>query len=41
MDELESLEDIRLFDESRPLDESSIHVDDAFKKIEATCKSKK
>lgn len=41
LEELEELEDIRLFDEAKSDNESSIPVDKAFKMIEAKRKSKK
>ena len=41
MEELEELEDIRLYDEAISDNDPSIPIDDAFKKIEAKRKSKK
>jgi PHD/YefM family antitoxin component YafN of YafNO toxin-antitoxin module len=41
MEELEELEDIRLYDEAKSSNESSIPVDKAFKMIEAKRKNKK
>lgn len=41
LEELEELEDIRLFDEAKSDNESSIPVDEAFKMIEANRKNKK
>ncbi len=41
MDELEELEDIRLYDEAKTTDEPSIPIDEAFKLIEAKRKNKK
>jgi hypothetical protein len=35
MDELDELEDIKLYDEAKKSDEPSIPIDDAFKMIEA------
>ena len=40
MEELEELEDIRLYDEAKKTKEVSIPIDDAFKAIEAKRKSK-
>jgi len=40
MEELEGLEDIRLYDEAKKSDEKSIPLDDAFKMIEAKRKAK-
>lgn len=40
MEELEDLEDIKLYDEARKSRESSIPIDDAFKMIEAKRKVK-
>ncbi len=39
MDELEELEDIKLYDEARKSDEPSVKIDEAFKMIEAKRKS--
>jgi hypothetical protein len=41
LDELEELEDIRLYDEAKAADEPSVPIDEAFKMIEAKRKSKK
>jgi PHD/YefM family antitoxin component YafN of YafNO toxin-antitoxin module len=41
MEELEELEDIRLYDEAKAADEPSIPIDEAFKMIEARRKNKK
>lgn len=41
LDELEELEDIRLYDEAKAADEPSFPIDEAFKMIEAKRKSKK
>ena len=41
LDELEELEDIRLYDEAKAFDEPSIPIDEAFKMIEAQRKKKK
>jgi len=41
MEELEELEDIRLFDEAKSNNESSIPIDKAFEMIEANRKNKK
>jgi PHD/YefM family antitoxin component YafN of YafNO toxin-antitoxin module len=41
MEELEELEDIRLYDESKSNDDSSIPIDDAFEMIEKKRKNKK
>lgn len=41
MDELEELEDIRLYDEAKASNEASIPIDEAFKLIEAKRKKKK
>jgi PHD/YefM family antitoxin component YafN of YafNO toxin-antitoxin module len=40
MDELEELNDIKLYDESKKSNEPSIPIDDAFKMIEAKRKAK-
>lgn len=40
MEELEDLEDIRLYDEAKKSDEPSIPIDEAFDMIEAKRKSK-
>lgn len=40
IEELEELEDIRLFDEAKNLNEPSIPIDEAFKIIEAKRKDK-
>jgi len=40
MEELEELEDIKLYDEAQKNNEPSIPIDDAFKMIEAKHKSK-
>lgn len=40
MEELEELEDIKLFDEAKKANEPSIPIDDAFKMIEAKRKAK-
>jgi len=40
MEELEELEDIRLYDEAKKSNEPSIPIDDAFKMIEAKRKGK-
>ena len=40
MEEIEELEDIKLFDEAKQSDEPSIPIDDAFKMIEAKRKAK-
>ncbi len=40
MEELEELEDIRLYDEAKKSNEPSIPIDDAFKLIEAKRKAK-
>jgi PHD/YefM family antitoxin component YafN of YafNO toxin-antitoxin module len=40
MEELEELEDIRLYDEAKKSNEPSIPIDDAFKMIEAKRKAK-
>lgn len=40
MDELEELEDIKLYDEAKKSNEPSIPMDDAFKMIEAKRKAK-
>jgi PHD/YefM family antitoxin component YafN of YafNO toxin-antitoxin module len=40
MEELEELEDIKLYDEAKKSDEPSIPIDDAFKLIEAKRKAK-
>ena len=40
MEELEELEDIKLFDEAKKSNEPSIPIDDAFKMIEAKRKAK-
>lgn len=39
MEELEDLEDIKLYDDARKANEASIPVDEAFKQIEASRKS--
>ncbi len=36
LDELEELEDIRLYDEAKASDDTSIPIDEAFRMIEAT-----
>ena len=41
LEELEELEDIRLFDEAKSNNESSIPIDKAFEMIEANRKNKK
>ncbi len=41
MEELEELEDIRLYDEAKAADEPTIPIDEAFKMIEAKRKNKK
>ncbi len=41
MEELEELEDIRLYDEAKSSNEPSIPIDEAFKIIEANRKNKK
>ena len=41
MEELEELEDIRLYDEAKNANEPSVPIDEAFKKIEAKRKNKK
>jgi hypothetical protein len=41
MEELEDLDDIRLYDQAKAAKESSIPIDEAFKKIEAKRKKKK
>ena len=40
LEELEELEDIKLYDEAKKSNEPSIPIDDAFKMIEAKRKSK-
>ncbi len=40
MEELEELEDIRLYDEAKKSNEPSVPIDDAFKMIEAKRKAK-
>ena len=40
MEELEELEDIKLYDEAKKSNEPSIPIDDAFKMIEAKRKAK-
>jgi PHD/YefM family antitoxin component YafN of YafNO toxin-antitoxin module len=40
MEELEELEDIKLYDEAKKSNEPSIPIDDAFKMIEAKRKSR-
>ncbi len=40
LEELEELEDIKLYDESKKSQESSIPIDDAFRMIEARRKAK-
>ena len=40
MEELEELEDIKLYDEAKKSDEASIPIEDAFKMIEAERKAK-
>jgi len=40
MEELEELEDVRLFDEAKKSNEPSIPIDDAFKMIEAKRRGK-
>ncbi len=40
MEELEELEDIKLYDEAKKSDEASIPMEDAFKMIEAERKAK-
>lgn len=40
LEELEELEDIRLYDEAKKVNEPSIPIDDAFKMIEAKRKAK-
>ncbi len=40
LDELEEIEDIRLYDEAKASDEPSIPIDDAFELIEANRKKK-
>ena len=40
MEELEELEDIKLYDEAKKSNEPSIPIDDAFKMIEAERKAK-
>lgn len=40
MEELEELEDIKLYDEAKKANEPSIPIDDAFKMIEAKRKAK-
>lgn len=40
MEELEALEDIKLYDEAKKSNEPSIPIDDAFKMIEAKRKAK-
>lgn len=40
MEELEELEDIKLYDEAKKSNEPSIPIDDAFKMIEAKRKTK-
>ena len=41
MEELEELEDIRLYDDAKSVNESSIPIDKAFKMIEEKRKNKK
>ncbi|MEX2231742.1 MAG: hypothetical protein WD824_06265 [Cyclobacteriaceae bacterium] len=41
LDELEDLEDIRLYDEAKASDEPSFPIDEAFKMIETKRKDKK
>jgi hypothetical protein len=41
MEELEELNDIRLYDEAKAANEPSIPIDEAFKRIEAKRKKKK
>lgn len=41
IEELEELEDIRLYDQAKKANEPSIPIDEAFKKIEAKRKHKK
>lgn len=41
LDELEELEDIRLYDEAKASDDTSIPIDEAFRMIEAKRNSKK
>jgi len=41
MEELEELEDIKLYDEAKATDEPSFPIDEAFKLIEAKRKNKK
>lgn len=41
MDELEELEDIRLYDDAKSVNESSIPIDKAFEMIEEKRKNKK
>ena len=41
MDELEDLEDIRLYDDAKSVNESSIPIDKAFEMIEEKRKNKK
>ena len=41
LEELEELEDIRLYDEAKASDEPSIPIDEAFKMIEVKRKGKK
>lgn len=40
LEELEELEDIRLYDEAKKVNEPSIPIDDAFKMMEAKRKAK-
>jgi PHD/YefM family antitoxin component YafN of YafNO toxin-antitoxin module len=40
LEELEELEDIKLYDKAKKSNETSIPIDDAFKKIEAKRKAK-
>jgi hypothetical protein len=40
MEELEELEEIKLYDEAKKVNEPSIPIDEAFKLIEATRKTK-
>ena len=40
LEELEELEDIKLYDEAKKSDEASIPIEDAFKMIEAKRKAK-
>jgi hypothetical protein len=41
MDELENIEDVKLYDQAKASNEPSVPIDEAFKKIEAKRKKKK